>query len=153
MSMLFLAYLPPLTSFSMHLKRNYLAALISFSAALFCRQAQAQTPDSASQDKPQTTASRTDEPAKTVFKPIRIVCASSIAASRSPIFVVDGKMVLEQDIKSINPNNIDKIDILKDVAATSLYGSRAANGAVLITMKHRASKYIPQPEEKKDHLD
>jgi TonB-dependent SusC/RagA subfamily outer membrane receptor len=137
----------------MHLKRNYLLALISFSAALFCSQAQAQAPESASKDSFQTTASRTDELTKTTSKPIRIVCTSTLTADNMPLFIIDGKPVSDLDLKSINPNDIDKIDILRECFATALYGSRAANGAVIITMKHRASKYIPQPEEKKDHLN
>lgn len=91
--------------------------------------------------------------AKSHAKPIRIVCTGSLTARNTPLYVVDGKLILEQDIKSINPNDIDKIDILKSAAATALYGNRAANGAVIITMKHPARKFIPQPEEQKGRLD
>ena len=74
-------------------------------------------------------------------------------ASNTPLFVIDGQVVSEQNTKSINPDDIAKIDILKSAAATALYGCRAANGVILITLKHRVGKYLHQPEAKKDHLD
>lgn len=137
----------------MYINRIYLAALFGFGATLFCGHAQAQSADSTSEGKSHIAASQANESAKPPYKPIRIACTSSVLASRSPLFVVDGKVVPEQDIKSINPNDIDKVDILKSAAATGLYGSSAANGVVIITMKHPARKYIPQPEEKKGRLD
>ena len=39
------------------------------------------------------------------------------------------------DVSSISPNDIEKVDVLKDAAATSIYGSRAANGVILITTR------------------
>ncbi|MGB6152789.1 MAG: hypothetical protein WBG48_12445, partial [Pricia sp.] len=50
-----------------------------------------------------------------------------------PIYVVDGKIV--DTIESLNPADIDHINILKDSSATIMYGERAANGAVVITTK------------------
>ena len=135
----------------MHFKRNYLAVLISFGAALFCSQARAQTLDSTF--KCQTTTLGTDALTKTTSKPIRIVCTSTLAANNKPLYIVDGKPVSDLNFNSINPDDIDKVEVLKEVSAMALYGSRAANGVIFITMKRRASKYIPQPEEKKDHLD
>ncbi|WP_299762291.1 SusC/RagA family TonB-linked outer membrane protein [uncultured Dokdonia sp.] len=51
----------------------------------------------------------------------------------SPLFVVDG--VFTESINSIDPENIQKIDILKDAASLAIYGSRGTNGVVLITTK------------------
>ena len=48
--------------------------------------------------------------------------------------MVDG-IPVNMDLSSINPDEIETFSILKDAAATSLYGSRAANGVVLITTK------------------
>ncbi|WP_299666662.1 TonB-dependent receptor [uncultured Polaribacter sp.] len=51
-----------------------------------------------------------------------------------PLFVVDG--VFFDDINVLNPSDIQQIDILKDVSATAIYGSRGANGVVIITTKN-----------------
>ena len=58
---------------------------------------------------------------------------SSISSSNTPLIVVDGIQVTNMDM--INPNDIEKIDILKDASATAIYGSRGANGVVIVTTK------------------
>lgn len=58
----------------------------------------------------------------------------SISASNSPLYVVDG-IILMGSINDINPNDISGMEILKDASATAIYGSRGANGVVLITTK------------------
>ena len=50
----------------------------------------------------------------------------------NPLILVDG---IEAPINSVNPNDIESINILKDAASASIYGSRAANGVILITTK------------------
>src|SRR5690606_20868178 len=65
---------------------------------------------------------------------IRIRGAASITAGTSPLYVVDGNPITG-GINNINPNEIESISVLKDAAATALYGSRAANGVVLIETK------------------
>jgi len=81
---------------------------------------------------------------------IRIRGIGSFSASNSPLFVIDGipvasGSIIDGDRHSENPGNllstlspsdIESITILKDAAAASLYGSRAANGVILITTKH-----------------
>ena len=69
---------------------------------------------------------------------IRIRGASSINAGNDPLYVVDGFPIVG-DINNINPNEIESFSVLKGASAASLYGSRAANGVVLITTK-RAKK-------------
>ncbi|WP_053058204.1 TonB-dependent receptor [Pedobacter sp. BMA] len=59
----------------------------------------------------------------------------SINASNSPLYVVDGIPLQFGGIDAINPNDIENIDILKDASATAVYGSRGANGVVLVTTK------------------
>jgi len=49
--------------------------------------------------------------------------------------VVDGYPLGEQNLNSINPNDIESIEVLKDASASAIYGSRAANGVVLVTTK------------------
>ncbi len=58
----------------------------------------------------------------------------SINASQSPLYVVDG-VPFDGDLNSINPNDIANLTVLKDASASSLYGSRAANGVIMITTK------------------
>ena len=59
---------------------------------------------------------------------------NSLTASNSPLIVVDG-IIYWGSISDFNPNDIETIDILKDASATAVYGSRAANGVLLITTK------------------
>jgi len=76
---------------------------------------------------------------------IRIRGTSSINAGNEPLWVVDGIPVMNGDqgyftntnnaIAAINPNDIESITVLKDAAAASIYGSRAANGVILVTTK------------------
>ena len=76
---------------------------------------------------------------------IRIRGTSSINAGNNPLYVVDGIAIQSGDdsnmtntsnpIALINPNDIESITVLKDAAAASVYGSRAANGVILITTK------------------
>lgn len=65
----------------------------------------------------------------------RIRGAASFFAGNQPLFVVDG-LPITGSINNINPSEIESFSILKDASATALYGSRAANGVVLITTKH-----------------
>jgi len=53
-------------------------------------------------------------------------------SSNSPLVLVDG---MEDDINNVNPNDIENISVLKDAAAASIYGSKAANGVILVTTK------------------
>ncbi|MCU7548178.1 TonB-dependent receptor [Chitinophagaceae bacterium LB-8] len=59
---------------------------------------------------------------------------SSISASTSPLIVADG-VPFNGSINDINPNDIASIDILKDASSTAIYGTRGANGVILITTK------------------
>jgi TonB-dependent starch-binding outer membrane protein SusC len=76
---------------------------------------------------------------------IRIRGSSSISASNEPLYVVDGMIITTDNLSSnaaatnpladLNPNDIQSLEILKDASASALYGSRGANGVVLITTK------------------
>ncbi|MCM1234985.1 MAG: SusC/RagA family TonB-linked outer membrane protein, partial [Ruminococcus flavefaciens] len=66
---------------------------------------------------------------------INIRGVRSIDASNSPLYVIDGMVIQNGGIENINPQDIESIDILKDASATAVYGSRGANGVVLITTK------------------
>ncbi len=64
---------------------------------------------------------------------IRIRGLNSIQGGNEPLVVVDG--LQGADIDQINPNDISSMEILKDASATAIYGSRGANGVILITTK------------------
>ncbi|OWP61430.1 SusC/RagA family TonB-linked outer membrane protein [Hymenobacter amundsenii] len=76
---------------------------------------------------------------------VRVRGVSSISGDNQPLYVVDGIPVVSDNLSStsaatnpisdINPNDIASISILKDAAASAIYGSRATNGVVLITTK------------------
>lgn len=65
---------------------------------------------------------------------VRIRGQVSVSAGSDPLYVIDG-FPITGNIANLNPDEIEDISILKDAASTSLYGSRAANGVVLITTK------------------
>ena len=66
---------------------------------------------------------------------INIRGVRSIKAEQSPLYVVDGMVIQNGGIENINPSDIESIDILKDASATAIYGSRGANGVILVTTK------------------
>jgi TonB-dependent starch-binding outer membrane protein SusC len=83
---------------------------------------------------------------------VRVRGASSISGSNEPLYVIDGVPILAGSLSNIdvgnqqpnalsniNPGDIESIEVLKDAASASLYGSRAANGVVLITTKRGRS--------------
>lgn len=61
--------------------------------------------------------------------------ATSISGSTTPLYVIDGIPVESSVFSTLNPNDFESVDVLKDAAATSLYGSRGANGVLVITTK------------------
>jgi len=68
---------------------------------------------------------------------IRIRGFGSITGSMEPLYVLDGAPY-DGAISSINPNDIESISVLKDASASALYGSRAANGVIMLTTKKGA---------------
>ncbi|MBC8033649.1 MAG: TonB-dependent receptor [Chitinophagaceae bacterium] len=83
---------------------------------------------------------------------IRIRGVGSISASGDPLYVIDGIPIIsdpfirgnssamnQNPLSSINPNDIASIEILKDAGATGIYGSRGANGVILVTTKRGKS--------------
>ena len=65
----------------------------------------------------------------------RIRGAASLFAENQPLVVIDG-IPITGSINNINPSEIETFTVLKDASSTSLYGSRAANGVILITTRH-----------------
>ncbi len=81
-----------------------------------------------------TSNERPGEVASILIRGVR-----SINAGNGPLFVVDGIPLNFGGIDAINPNDIESIDILKDASATAIYGSRGANGVVMVTTKRGKS--------------
>lgn len=65
---------------------------------------------------------------------IRVRGMSTANSSNDPLYIIDG--VPTDNINCINPSDIETMQVLKDAASASIYGSRAANGVVVITTKH-----------------
>lgn len=77
-----------------------------------------------------TTASGAPGSAST----IRIRGGNSINASNEPLYVIDG-IIGGGDLSTINPSDIESVEVLRDASSTAIYGSRGANGVVMITTK------------------
>jgi len=79
---------------------------------------------------------------------ITIRGGSSISASNDPLIVIDGLPISNEGtagsrgvLANINPNDIESMSVLKDASATAIYGSRAANGVIIITTKKGKTDY------------
>ncbi|MDE6370688.1 MAG: TonB-dependent receptor plug domain-containing protein, partial [Duncaniella sp.] len=68
---------------------------------------------------------------------------STLRGEKMPLLVVDG-VICDFDISSIDPNTIENVTILKDAAAASIWGSRAANGVIVVTTKKGQKGQRPQ---------
>ncbi len=88
---------------------------------------------------------------------IRVRGATSINASNDPLYVIDGVFINSNSLQTlntggkatspiadINPSDIESIEVLKDAEATALYGSRGANGVIIITTKRGEFEQKPQ---------
>jgi TonB-linked SusC/RagA family outer membrane protein len=72
---------------------------------------------------------------------VRVRGVSSIAGGNEPLYVIDGLPQFNDDVRgsnglaTINPADIESIEVLKDASATAIYGSRGANGVVMVTTR------------------
>lgn len=66
---------------------------------------------------------------------VQVRGASSITGGNSPLFIVDGMPVEAGVFQSINPNDFESVDVLRDALATAQYGNRGANGVIVATTK------------------
>lgn len=74
---------------------------------------------------------------------------SSIGTSADPLYIIDGVPLTQAFFKNLNPNEIETVTVLKDAAATSLYGNRGANGVVVIQTKNGVQQKLSDTEFKK----
>jgi TonB-linked SusC/RagA family outer membrane protein len=75
----------------------------------------------------------TGQPGNSSFVQLR--GPSSINGNTEPLFLIDGVPVDEDNFRTLNPNDIDTFTVLKDAAATAVFGNRGANGVIVITTK------------------
>lgn len=73
---------------------------------------------------------------------IKIRGAASLSDYNIPLYVVNGTPMSADEFAKIDPSTIKSVDILKDAAATSLYGTRGSNGVVLVTLKDGLEDYV-----------
>lgn len=76
--------------------------------------------------------------------------ASSLNLNAKPLYIVNGVPMDDGSVESIDPNSIKDVQVLKDASATAIYGTRAANGAVVITLKDGLDDYIPVADRELD---
>lgn len=66
---------------------------------------------------------------------VRIRGVSSLNAGTQPLYIMDDVQVTAGDFSALNPNDIESISVLKDASSTSIYGSKGANGVIIVTTK------------------
>ena len=67
---------------------------------------------------------------------VRIRGIGSFNSSQDPLYIIDGVPMTAGSLNTLNNNDIESMQVLKDAASASIYGSRAANGVIIITTKH-----------------
>lgn len=72
---------------------------------------------------------------------VRVRGVGSITAGNEPLYIVDG-VPMENGLNSINSNDIESLEVLKDASASAIYGSRGSNGVILITTKKGNSERV-----------
>ncbi|WP_241910413.1 SusC/RagA family TonB-linked outer membrane protein [Pseudotamlana carrageenivorans] len=78
---------------------------------------------------------------------IRVRGGNSITGSNEPLWVIDGIVVgINFNLNNINSNDIKSIEILKDASSIAIYGSRGANGVILVTTKTGTGAHLGKPE-------
>lgn len=77
---------------------------------------------------------------------IKIRGAKSVSGESKPIYVVNGQTVDDEYFSSIDPSMIESVNVLKDVSATSVYGSRAANGVIVVKLKDSMDDFVTQSD-------
>lgn len=109
---------------------NFRPFLLAGTILMFASEAHAQT------QQPQATQQADADQQPQSGTIIKLQCyPNRLLPHQQPLYVVNGKPLREESLQSINPNNIEKIDILKDKKAVERFGPAAINGAVLITTK------------------
>ena len=80
-------------------------------------------------------------------KSLRVKGAGTVAQSKSPLYVIDGQTMSEDQFQSIDPQMIEQIEVLKDASATAIYGANAANGVIVVSLK---KNFVSETENQSD---
>lgn len=75
-------------------------------------------------------------------KELAVIAYGSTFKSGDPLYIVNGEAMSAEDFKNINSNSIKEIKVLKDASATAVYGARAANGVIIVTLKDGLGDYV-----------
>lgn len=75
---------------------------------------------------------------------VQVRGVTSISATTAPLYVIDGYPI-QGDLSTIDMNDVESIEVLKDAASTAIYGSRGANGVILVTTKSGSSGVNGKP--------
>lgn len=76
----------------------------------------------------------TSNPSPGADAAIKVRGNNSIQFGTNPIFVVDG-VIIDKNFNTLNPDDVESVEVLKDASATAIYGARGANGVVIVTTK------------------
>jgi TonB-dependent SusC/RagA subfamily outer membrane receptor len=76
-------------------------------------------------------------------RPTKEVAMATVTSPSTPLYIIDGVETSDEDIKKLNPNDIESITVLKDKHATAVYGVKGRNGVVEITLKKKTSRVQP----------
>lgn len=71
---------------------------------------------------------------------------ASVSPKNEPMYIIDGVPVKANQMAKINPNDIDNVSVLKDQAATSIYGTKGSNGVVVVSTKNELYKNLSEKE-------
>jgi Ca-activated chloride channel family protein len=77
---------------------------------------------------------------------IRVRGSGSIATGNEPLYIIDGVPANADALSQVNPNDIKDIDVLKDAASTAIYGSRGANGVIIVNTKNGILQNLSKKE-------
>lgn len=77
---------------------------------------------------------------------IRIRGASTPSKSDEPLVIIDGIVASQGDLSGIDPDMIKEVNVLKDASATAIYGSRASNGVIVVTLKNEMGDYVTESD-------
>ncbi len=83
---------------------------------------------------------------------IMIRGVASISLKNEPLYVINGKVEKADYFRSLNPDKIGSMNVLKGASATALYGSKAVNGAIVVTTKHLSRKERKRMEKLQEEL-
>lgn len=75
-----------------------------------------------------------------------IIRGTAATSKNEPLYIIDGIPVKSEQFSKINPNDVQDVKVLKDVAATSIYGSKATNGVIIIDTKNGIYKNLTEKE-------